>query len=221
MQYTLDFTPVWSSADRLLEGLLATIQLSFTAMILGLFLGLFGAISKTSGPKWLGAIFSVYVEIIRNTPFLVQIYIIYFVLPSFGLRLSPNVAALIALVVNVGAYATEIIRAGILSINRGQIEAGAALGLSQGQIIRHVITKPALCAVYPALTSQFIYLMLNTSVVSVISANDLSEVANSIQSETFAAFEVYLVVTGIYLVLSLGLAWMFQILGRYAFAYQR
>ena len=137
------------------------------------------------------------------------------------MRLSPNVAALIALVVNVGAYATEIIRAGILSINRGQIEAGAALGLSQGQIIRHVITKPALCAVYPALTSQFIYLMLNTSVVSVISANDLSEVANSIQSETFAAFEVYLVVTGIYLVLSLVLAWMFQILGRYAFAYQR
>lgn len=111
---------------------------------------------------------------IRNTPFLVQIFFIFFGLPAAGISMSPNTAALVALVVNVGAYGTEIIRTGIESIPRGQIEAGRALGLSPVQIFRHVVMIPALRNIYPSLTSQFIYLMLTSSVVSIISANDLA-----------------------------------------------
>jgi polar amino acid transport system permease protein len=140
-------------------------------------------------------------------------------LPSLGLRLDPNQAALLALVVNFGAYGTEIIRAGIESIDHGQIEAGRALGLRPLQIFRHVIMKPALRTVYPSLTSQFIYLMLTSSVVSVISANDLAAAGNDLQSQTFASFEVYLVVTAIYLAMSIGFSMLFALIGQAAFKY--
>ena len=148
-----------------------------------------------------------------------QIFFIYFGLPSLGLSFRPDVAALIALVVNVGAYGTEIIRAGIESIRRGQIEAGIALGLKPHQIFRYIILKPALRTVYPALTSQFIFLMLTSSVVSVISANDLAAAGNDIQSQTFASFEVYLVVTAMYLVMSTTLSAIFTAIQRAAFRY--
>ena len=112
-------------------------------------------------------------ELIRNTPFLIQIFVIYFGLPSTGLKLSSNAAALLALVVNVGAYGIEIIRAGIESIHKGQIEAGKSLGMGPLKIFRYIILKPALQAIYPSLTSQFILLMLNTSVCSAIAASEL------------------------------------------------
>ncbi|TAN00872.1 MAG: amino acid ABC transporter permease, partial [Rhizobiaceae bacterium] len=156
---------------------------------------------------------------IRNTPFLIQIFFIYFGLPSIGVAFDPNPAALVALTVNVGAYGTEIIRAGIESIKRGQIEAGIALGLKPMQIFRYVILKPALRTVYPALTSQFIFLMLTSSVVSVISATDLAAAGNDVQSETFASFEVYLVVTAMYLVMSSVLSGFFSAIQRMAFRY--
>ena len=148
-----------------------------------------------------------------------QIFFLYFGLPTIGLRLDPNSAALLALVVNFGAYGTEIIRAGIESIHKGQIEAGTALGLSRLQIYRYVVMKPALRTVYPALTSQFIYLMLTSSVVSVISATDLAAAGNDLQSQTFASFEVYLVVTAIYLALAVGFSAVFAAIERAAFTY--
>ena len=100
------------------------------------------------------------------------------------------------MVVNVGAYATEIVRAGIESISRGQIEAGLALGLRPLQVFRYVVLFPALSTVYPALTSQFILLMLSSSVVSTISAQELTATANDLQARTFRSFEIYIVVTG-------------------------
>src|SRR5690606_7476959 len=114
----------------------------------------------------------VYIELIRNTPFLVQLFFFFFALPAVGVRWSPYTAALVAMTVNLGAYATEIVRAGIEAIPRGQIEAGLALNLTRVEIFRFVVLKPALRAIYPALTSQFILLMLASSVVSVISAED-------------------------------------------------
>ena len=105
------------------------------------------------------------------------------------------------------------------SIRRGQIEAGIALGLKPHQIFRYIVLKPALRTVYPALTSQFIFLMLTSSVVSVISANDLAAAGNDIQSETFASFEVYLVVTAMYLVMSTALSAVFTAIQRSAFRY--
>ena len=219
MGYQFKFAPVFANFDQLLAGALTTIQLSFGAMVLGTIVAVICAVAKTAGPKPLRFLIDCYVEAIRNTPFLVQIFFIFFALPAFEIRLSPNVAALTALTVNVGAYATEIIRAGIESINRGQVEAGTALGLKRLQIFRYIIMKPALRTIYPALTSQFIYLMLTSSVVSVISATDLAAAGNNIQSQTFAAFEVYLVITVMYLVLSLGFSALFAAIQRYAFNY--
>jgi len=205
--------------DKLLVGAWQTIELSCAAMVLGLIVSIVCAVGKTSGPKPVRFIIDAYIEIIRNTPFLVQIFFIFFGLPSAGLRLSPNSAALLALVVNFGAYGTEIIRAGIESIHKGQVEAGTALGLSKLQVFRYVIMKPALRTVYPSLTSQFIYLMLTSSVVSVISANELAAAGNDLQSATFASFEVYIVITLMYLVMSIGFSAIFALIEKVAFRY--
>ncbi|KAB2788273.1 amino acid ABC transporter permease [Brucella anthropi] len=217
--YNFNFAPVFASMDKLLVGAWQTIELSCAAMVLGLIVSIVCALGKTSGPKPVRLIIDAYIEIIRNTPFLVQIFFIFFGLPSAGLRLSPNSAALLALVVNFGAYGTEIIRAGIESIHKGQVEAGTALGLSKLQVFRYVIMKPALRTVYPSLTSQFIYLMLTSSVVSVISANELAAAGNDLQSATFASFEVYIVITLMYLVMSIGFSAIFSVIEKVAFKY--
>ncbi|HWK68401.1 MAG TPA: amino acid ABC transporter permease [Rhizobiaceae bacterium] len=217
--YEFNFAPVLAAFDQLLFGAWLTIRLSCTAMVLGLIVSIVCAWGKTSGPAPLRWVINAYIEIIRNTPFLVQIFFIFFGLPSLGLRLSPNGAALLALVVNFGAYGTEIIRAGIESVQKGQIEAGTALGLSKLQTFRYIVLKPALRTVYPALTSQFIYLMLTSSVVSAISADDLAAAGNNLQSATFASFEVYIVITLMYLAMSVGFSAIFSAIERMAFKY--
>ena len=209
MSYVFQFGDVWNSWDELMLGAWLTVRLSLSAMVLGLVVAIACALAKTSGPKLLGTLVDAYVELIRNTPFLVQLFIIFFGLPVLGLRLEADWAALLAMVVNVGAYATEIVRAGIESISRGQIEAARALGLRPLQIFRHIILLPAIRTVYPALTSQFILLMLNSSVCSTISADELTAAANDMQSRTFRSFEIYFVVTGIYLALSFGFSAVF------------
>ncbi|HEY0832698.1 MAG TPA: amino acid ABC transporter permease [Azospirillum sp.] len=219
MNYTFQFDAVFASWDYLLTGAWLTVRLSFGAMALGLVVAILCALGKTSGPRPVRWLINAYIEVIRNTPFLVQIFLIFFGLPSMGIRLSPDTAALIAMVVNVGAYATEIIRAGIESIQKGQIEAGLALGLKPLQVFRYVVLKPALRTVYPALTSQFILLMLSSSVVSAISADELTSVANNIQSQTFRSFEIYIVVTAMYLCLAMMFSALFAGIYRIVFAY--
>jgi len=217
--YQFNFRPIVDNLDMLIYGAWLTVQLSFSAMVIGLVVSVAGAVAKTSGIAPLRWLADVYVEVIRNTPFLIQIFFIFFGLPAVGISMSPNTAALVALVINVGAYGTEIIRAGIESIPRGQIEAGRALALSPVQIFRHVVLKPALRNIYPSLTSQFIYLMLTSSVVSVISANDLAAAGADLSARTFASFEIYLVLTLMYFVLSLGFSSLFGALQRMFFNY--
>lgn len=219
MNYQFEFGPVLQAWPTLLHGTWVTIQLSLLATLLGLVVAIFGAWGKTSGPAPVRFAINAYVELIRNTPFLVQLFFFFFALPAIGLRWSPYTSALVAMVVNLGAYATEIIRAGIESIPKGQIEAGLALNLKRWEIFRYVILKPALKTIYPALTSQFILLMLSSAVVSVISADDLTSVAANIQSETFRSFEVYIVVALIYLVLSLLFSGLFKLVHRMCLNY--
>jgi polar amino acid transport system permease protein len=202
MTYEFEFGDVLASWHELAAGAMHTLVLSAMAMAIGMVVAVFGGLAKTSGPKPLRWIIDAYIEVIRNTPFLVQIFMIFFGLPSLGLKLSSNAAALLAMVVNVGAYGIEIIRAGIESIAKGQIEAGKSIGLRPLQIFRHVIFKPAIQAIYPALTSQFILLMLNSSVCSAIAATELTAAAGDIQSRTFRSFEVYFLVTCMYLAMS-------------------
>ncbi|MFE8646228.1 amino acid ABC transporter permease [Sphingomonas sp. NCPPB 2930] len=211
MNYTFEFGDVFAAWPLLLKGTWTTLQLSFLAMVLGLCVAVLCAWGKTSGPKPLRWAINVYIELIRNTPFLVQLFFFFFALPALGLRWTPYTAALTAMVVNLGAYAAEIIRAGIESIPKGQIEAGLALNLKRWEIFRFVVITPALRAIYPALTSQFILLMLSSAVVSVISADDLTSVAANLQSQTFRSFEIYIVVAGIYLLLSLAFSGFFKL----------
>jgi polar amino acid transport system permease protein len=218
VNYQFQFEAVFAAWPLLLKGTWITIQLSLVATLLGLVVAIFCAWGKTSGPGWLRFIVNAYIEVIRNTPFLVQLFFFFFALPAIGLRWSPYTAALTAMVVNLGAYAAEIVRAGIESIPKGQIEAGRALNLKPWEIFRFVIIKPALKAIYPALTSQFILLMLSSAVVSVISADDLTSVAANLQSQTFRSFEIYIVVTAIYLVLSMLFSGAFDAIRRAVFA---
>lgn len=219
MDYSFQFADVLAAWPLLLKGTWITIQLSLLATLLGLIVAIACAWGKTSGPKPLRWAIQAYIELIRNTPFLVQLFFFFFALPAIGLRWSPYTAALTAMVVNLGAYATEIIRAGIESIPKGQIEAGQALSLKTHQIFRLIILKPALRAIYPALTSQFILLMLSSAVVSVISADDLTSVAANLQSQTFRSFEIYIVVTAIYLALALSFSALFRLIQRRALSY--
>jgi len=186
-------------------------------MVLSLALAILGALARTDGPKPFRALVGAYVEVVRNTPFLVQVLFIFFGLPATGVRLEANTCALIALTLNGSAYAIEIVRAGIESVGHGQAEAARALGLRRLQIFRLVVLPQALRIVVPPLGSQFILLMLNSSVVSVISANELTGAAQDIQGRTFRSFEAYAVAAGIYLVLSLGFSVVFAGLGRAAF----
>lgn len=214
MTYKFNFGPIFEAWPLLLNGALQTIWFSAAAMLLGLLIAVIGALGKTSAPKWVRFIISAYIEIIRNTPFPVQLFIIFFGLPSIGIRMSPNVTAVLALTLNFAAYGIEIVRAGIESIPKGQLEAGRALGLQPLQVFRYVVLKPAIQAIYPALTSQFILTMLYSSVCSTIAATELTGAANDITSRTFRSFEGYFTVTVIYFLLSC-LFWMlFRLIDR-------
>jgi len=160
-----------------------------------------------------------FVELIRNTPFLVQIFFLYFALPLAGIRLDPTPTAIIALGINGGAYAIEIIRGGVQSISKGQMEAGLALGLHKAQVFRLIILKPALRAIYPSLTSQFVLLTLSTSIASAISAYELTSVSQRIESESFRSFEVYFTVTIFYLVISWLMMRLFALFSARYFTY--
>jgi len=210
VNYSFQFDDVLAAWPLLLQGSWVTVQLSLTATLLGLLVAIACAWAKTSGPRPLRWAVQAYIELIRNTPFLVQLFFFFFALPAIGLRWTPHTAALVAMVVNLGAYATEIIRAGIESVPRGQVEAARALSLRPHQVFRLVVLKPALRAIFPALTSQFILLMLSSAVVSVISADDLTSVAANLQSQTFRSFEIYIVVTAIYLALALLFSALFR-----------
>jgi polar amino acid transport system permease protein len=166
-------------------------------------LGIVGALVRAWNIRPFAGIFGVYVELIRNTPFLVQLFFIFFGLPSLGVQISEWQAAVLAMVINLGAYSTEIIRAGIQAIPRGQLEAAAALAMTRFEAFRHVVLLPALGKVWPALSSQIIIVMLGSAVCSQIATEELSFAANFIQSRNFRAFETYALTTLIYLCMAL------------------
>jgi polar amino acid transport system permease protein len=217
MVYKLQFGALLPYWHVLLQGLIFTIVLTLVSTAAGIAVGTAGASARTFGPAWLGRIVVGYVELIRNTPFIVQLFFIFFGLPAIGVKLSESVAAFLAMTINLGAYSTEIIRAGIEAVPKGHIEAGGSLAMSKWEVLRHIVLKQAFRKIYPALSSQIIIVMLGSAVVSQISAPDLTYAANFVQSRNFRAFEVYLVVTAIYLLLAVGTRALLRELGRTMF----
>ncbi len=210
MEYNFRFGVLLRYTDEIIEGVLLTLQFSLVTMTFGLLIGLAVAIGSTSPSKFLRGLCRTYVEAIRNTPLLVQLFIVFFGMPSLGFKLSANDAAMVALSINLGAYCAEIFRAGFESVRPAQIEAGRALGLTAGQTFRHVVLFPAIKNIYPALASQFVLLMLATSVVSSIGATELFHQAAFIDSRTYRSFETYALITASYLVLTLAFRGLFS-----------
>ena len=203
MAYQFDFAPVLAQGDLLLKGALFTLQLTAVGTLFGVALGVLGAVARAWRLKPFDVLFGVYVELIRNTPFIVQLFFIFFGLPALGVRLTEWQAAVLAMVINLGAYSTEIIRAGIQAIPKGQLEAAAALAMRRAEAFRHVVLQPALAKVWPALSSQIVIVMLGSAVCSQIATEELSFAANFIQSRNFRAFETYLLTTCLYLIMAM------------------
>ena len=220
MMGQLNFPALWPYWPELISGLWVTIQLTVMATVGGVALGIFGAALRSGKPTVLSRIWGVYVELIRNTPFVVQLFFIVFGLPNLGLKLTAGEAALLAMLINLGAYSTEIIRAGIQVTPKGQWEAGRVLGLSRTQPFIRIVLPPSLKRIYPALVSQCIIVMLGSSVVSQVSYEELTFAANLIQSRTFLSFEVYLVTTLMYLALSIAMRQLLLAAGRKWFGEQ-
>nr|WP_277401989.1 amino acid ABC transporter permease [Achromobacter xylosoxidans] len=205
----------------LAQGAWVTVKLSFCATVLGFILGTLCALARNSRLGWLRAVTGGYVELIRNTPLLIQAYFLIFGLSSAGLTMPIMAGAVLALVINIGAYTCEIVRAGIESIPKDQLEAGECLALSRLQVFWHVVLRPAVERVYPSLTSQFVLLMLASSIMSAVGAEELLGVANRIQSDTYRNFEVFIVLWGVYLALSWLMRLGFWLLAQVVFPRRR
>jgi polar amino acid transport system permease protein len=217
MAYEMNFGPVLARAPLLVQGTIDTIVLSAQSITLGLAIGLVAALARTNGPKWASGIAAVYVEAFRNTPLLVQLFLIFFGLPYLGLRLTAEQAALFAVSINLGAYSTEIFRAGLQAIPKTQIEAGLALGLSRLQVMRHVVIVPALRIIYPALTGQLTLTLLGTSMVSAVSASELTLAGARIESQTFRSLETFLIVAAIYIAITFTFRLVYWLIGLWLF----
>lgn len=203
MGYELDFGALLDYLSLFAEGTAVTLGLAAVAALCGIPLAIAGAALAWGRPGWSRQLVQSYVELIRNTPFIVQLFFIFFGLPGLGFRLGAYYAAALALTINFAAYAAEIVRAGLESVPTGQREAGRALGLGPILIFALIALPQAVSAVYPALTSQIVITMLESAVVSQIAVVDLTHAGDFVQSRNFRSFETYLVVTVIYLGLAI------------------
>lgn len=189
------------------EGLKITIQISFVAVIIGALIGLFVSLCKLSSNKILSLIATTYIQIIRGTPVLVQLYIIYYATyPLFGFNIPPYIAAVATFGLNSSAYVAEIIRSGIQAVDYGQMEAGRSLGMPHGTVMRYIIIPQAIKNILPALGNEFVVLLKETSVVSIIGTADLVRQADIIKAATYSTFEPYIIIAVIYIILVQGLS---------------
>lgn len=209
MKIQLDFGAVLAEWPTLLLGVGWTTALTLSAVLVGTSLGILCAWVRARGfgdgvaPVWLKAVVGGYVEAIRNTPFIIQLFFIFFGLPAIGVKMSAESASFLAMTINLGAYATEIIRAGLEATPRGQIEAAESLALNRLQIFTRVVLPPALKKIWPSMVGQSIIVMLGSSVCGQISIQELSYAADLIQSRNFRSFEAFIIIGAIYLTLSM------------------
>jgi len=200
--YSLDFGWLNEALGAIARGAAMTVLLIAVTTVVGTVLSVVGAAARRSRYRLLRQAVTVYVEVVRNTPFLVQLFFIFFGLPALGIRLDPVVAAMLAMTLNMAAYTTEIVGAGLDAVPKGQSEAALALGLRPRQVFVKIVLPQAMKVIYPALTSQIVIMMLESAVVSQIAVRELTYEADMLQARTYRAFETYLIVTLVYLALS-------------------
>lgn len=198
----IDFTLIMESLPILLQGLVVTLQIAFASSFIGLLLGVIFALMQTSNHKIVWSIVSVYVIIIRGTPMLIQILMAYFLLPQIGIHISALWTAIIAIGLNSAAYISQVVRSGIASVGRGQIEAAKVLGFSKKDTIKHIVLPQALRATLPSLGNELVTLIKDSALASLIGVTELTKQANLIKSKTFDAITVYFAVAILYLMLT-------------------
>lgn len=212
---SFDWSLIWDNISILLQGAVITIQITVMAVGCGFFIGMIAALANLSRFKIVRLLVKCYVELFRGTPLLVQIFMIYFALPMvIGQSINPYVAAVTACSINSGAYVSEIFRAGIQSIDKGQMEAGRSLGLTWAQTMRYIVMPQAFKAIIPPLGNEFIAMMKDTSLVSVIGFEELTRRGQLIIARTYGSFEIWTAVAIIYLIMTLSISQLVAFLER-------
>ena len=217
MNYTFQFGEVLAELPYLLGGAVVTLQIVFVAFFGGAILGLFGALGKVYGPRPLQRAINGYVVFVTNTPALVQIFVLYYALPDAGLLLDAMTAVVLALTLNSAAYLTEIIRAGVVSVRRTEIDAALTLNMSALQILWHVFLPHIARTVFPPLSNFFIWLMLGSSIAALFGVEELTGRAINISTVNLRTIETFSVVAGIYIGLTLLASAALALLGRLVF----
>ncbi len=217
MTYTLQFGQVTRYLPYLAEGGLISLALALLAFAGGMLLGLLGAMGRTFGPPAVRRGVQAYVVFFTNTPQLVQIYFLFFVLPEAGILLSPFQAVLLGMTLNAGAYLTEIQRAGFASVPRGELDAAETLGMSLLQSVRFVILPHVVKTLYAPLSNQYIVMVLGTSMAALFGVEELTGRAFSVNAETFRSVEVFSIVGVMYIVLTLIATLALSVVGRLMF----
>ena len=217
MNYTFQLGVALDRLPELLAGAVVTLELAFLGFWGGALIGVFGATARTFGGPIARRIAGAYVTFFTNSPALLQIYFFYFGLPEIGILLSSFTAVLLGLTLNAGAYLTEIMRAGFLSVRRTELEAAETLGFSLWQQVRFVILPHVAKTIYPALANFFIILVLGTSMAAVFGVDELTGTAINISTENYRWIEMFSVVAGIYIVLTFIASLLLALVGRWGF----
>lgn len=217
MTYTFQWGEALKHLPYLLEGAWLSLVLGFLGFWGGAVIGLFGAVGKVYGGRLIYRIVDLYVVFFTNTPALVQIFFLFYALPEVGILLPPFTAVLIGLVVNSGAYLTEIQRAGFTSVRQSEIEAAEVLGMSLAQIVRYVIAPHIAKTLFAPLSSFYIWLVLGTSMASIFGVEELTGRAINISTTNFRTIEVFSVTALIYIAITILASALLALIGRYAF----
>jgi polar amino acid transport system permease protein len=199
----LDFSPAFAGWRNLLSGALVTVEITAVALVLGCIMGLLVGIGRLNpARRVVYALCTSYVAAIRGTPLLVQLFILFFGLPQFGIMLPAFLCGVIGLGIYSGAYVSEIVRGAIQSIDKGQMEAARSVGMSYGTAMRNIILPQALVRMIPPLGNEFIALIKNSALVSLLTIHELMHEGQKIISVSYRSLEVYLVIAVMYFVLT-------------------
>lgn len=217
MNYTFQYSVVLDKLPYLAAGAIVTLEIAFLAFWMGAVIGLFGALAKLRGGRILRGIVNAYVVFFTNTPALVQIFFLFYALPDIGILLDPFTAVVIGLTVNTGAYLTEILRGGILSVRRAELETAEVLGMSHAQTLRYVILPHIAKTLFAPLSNFFIWMVLGSSIASIFGVEELTGRAINISTSNMRTIETFSVVAVIYILLTIIASAALALIGRWAF----
>ena len=217
MAYTFQWGEAFREIPYLLGGAWVTLHLSFLGFWCACIIGVFGALAKSYGPRWLVTAVNVYVVFFTNTPGLVTAFFIFFGLPEFGIVLTPYETILLNMALNSGAYITEIMRGGFASVRQEEMDAATAMGFSLTQRLRYVIIPHIAKVLYAPLSNWYIWMILGTAIASIFGVEELTGRAFNVASDTFRSIEIYIIAAFGYVIITVTASALLAVIGRVVF----